>query len=89
MGPRINVAIGDVVMSFTGHIQNGLVVFDTPVSLPDGTRVTVTPEESNEASPEKIPTILERYKDIIGIAPGLPADMAENHDHYVHGTPKK
>jgi len=76
-------------MSFTGHIQNGLVVFDAPVSLPDGTRVTVTPQEPKEAAVEKVPTIFERYKDIIGIASDLPADFAENHDHYIHGTPKK
>jgi hypothetical protein len=24
-----------------------------------------------------------------GTAPGLPADMAEQHDHYIHGQPKK
>jgi hypothetical protein len=76
-------------MSFTGHIQNGFVVFDTPVSLPEGTRVTVTPQESKEVAVEKVPTIFERYKDIIGIASDLPGDFAENHDHYIHGTPKK
>jgi hypothetical protein len=26
---------------------------------------------------------------VIGIAKGLPADLAENHDHYLHGRPKK
>jgi hypothetical protein len=76
-------------MSFTGHIQNGSVVFDTPVSLPDGTRVTVTLQESSGTPVENVPTIFERYKDIIGIAEGLPEDFAENHDHYIHGTPKK
>lgn len=24
-----------------------------------------------------------------GTAEGLPDDMAENHDHYIHGTPKR
>jgi hypothetical protein len=24
-----------------------------------------------------------------GVAEGLPADMAENHDHYLHGVSKK
>jgi hypothetical protein len=32
-------------MSFTGHIQKGAAVLDAPVSLPDGTRVSVTPQE--------------------------------------------
>jgi hypothetical protein len=30
-------------MSFQGHIENGMVVFDEEVSLPDGTRVRVDP----------------------------------------------
>jgi hypothetical protein len=29
-------------MSFTGHIQNGVVVFDEAVQLPEGTLVQVT-----------------------------------------------
>jgi hypothetical protein len=28
-------------MSLTGHVQNGVVVFDTPNTLPDGTAVKV------------------------------------------------
>jgi hypothetical protein len=27
--------------------------------------------------------------EIAGTAQGLPADFARNHDHYVHGTPKR
>ncbi len=71
-------------MSFTGHVQNGLVVFDTPVSLPDGTLV-----EIHVRAEDKPLTHFEKYKDIIGAAEGLPEDFAENHDHYIHGTPKK
>ena len=29
-------------MEFPGHIQNGVVVFDDPASLPEGAAVTVT-----------------------------------------------
>ena len=32
------------------------------------------------------PTLPERFRDIVGTVPDLPSDMAENHDHYVHGT---
>jgi len=28
-------------MSFTGHVKNGVVVFDEPVALPEGTAVQV------------------------------------------------
>lgn len=71
-------------MTYRGHIQGNLVVLDDNVSLPDGTVVAVEPVEA-----VRMMTLAERYKDIIGIAPDLPPDMAENHDHYIHGTPKK
>jgi hypothetical protein len=31
----------------------------------------------------------ERYAAVIGKAEGLPSDAAENHDHYLYGSPKK
>ena len=30
-------------MSLPGHVQNGVVVFDAPVPLPDGTKVSISP----------------------------------------------
>lgn len=103
-------------MVFTGHVQNGSVVFDTPIPLPDGTPVRVeatapapAPAETSSAEekpktlaerwknldgvfvdlpPDSEPTFYDRYKDFIGAAE-LPEDAAENHDHYLYGTPKK
>jgi hypothetical protein len=71
-------------MSFQGHIENGVVVFDEPVALPEGAVVRV---ELADAAERK--TLAERFKNIIGTVHDLPADMADNHDHYIHGTPKK
>jgi hypothetical protein len=34
-------------------------------------------------------TLAKRLKNVIGSVEGLPPDFAENHDHYIHGTPKK
>jgi len=31
----------------------------------------------------------EALLEIAGTAEGLPPDFAENHDHYLHGAPKK
>jgi hypothetical protein len=31
----------------------------------------------------------EALLEIAGTAAGLPPDFAENHDHYLHGAPKK
>ena len=73
-------------MTMRGHVKNGGVVLDQPLGLPDGTdvEVDVRPVEAEDEGA----TLYERLKDVIGIAPGLPQDMAENHDHYIHGTPK-
>ena len=72
-------------MTVRGHIRDGAVVLDEPVKLPDGTSVEV--DVRALLSGDEGPTLYERLRDVIGIAPGLPTDMAENHDHYIHGTP--
>ena len=72
-------------MTLRGKVKNGMVVLDPPGRLPDGVVVEVRPLD--EATP--IPSLYERLKDVIGIAEGLPPDMAENHDHYIHGSPRQ
>ncbi len=66
-------------MSLEGHIENGVVVFNEPVSLPNGTPVRV-----EVVAPGK--TLAERFKSVIGAGVDLPEDMAKNHDHYLHGS---
>jgi hypothetical protein len=73
-------------MSFTRHVKEGVVVFDGLARPPEGAVVRV--EEVSAAKPEP-PTWGEVFKDLIGAADGLPEDMAENHDHYIHGSPKR
>lgn len=70
------------------------VVFDgevfrptEPVELPAGTEYRVTLEPRAEAGagpPESVRRILERSTDL-----GLPADLAAQHDHDLHGSPKR
>ncbi len=72
-------------MTYRGRVKNGVVILDPPASLAEGSEVQVIPTE-DQALP---PTWAEVFKDIIGKAEGLPADMALNHDHYLHGAPKK
>jgi hypothetical protein len=69
-------------MTYRGTFKNGVVVLDEPAPLADGTTVKV------EVEPDE-PTLYERLKEVIGTATGLPSDLAENHDHYLHGTPKR
>ena len=77
-------------MTYKGHIENGAVVFDEPVDLPEGARVRIdvcqTPLQSEQEYPSSLAETLAPYT---GKAVGLPEDAAENHDHYLLGTPKK
>lgn len=72
--------------TYLGEVRDGVVVFDgTPPALPTGTRVRIQPVERDIALAELSQILLE----FAGTAKGLPADMAEQHDHYIHGTPKR
>ena len=72
-------------MVLQGTLTNGVVVLDQPAQLPEGTRVAVVVEE--HAADDK-PTLLGLLK-LAGTAKDLPADFAAQHDHYIHGTPKR
>ena len=71
-------------MAYTGHVKNGVVVLDDPVTLPEGLEVRVEPAEAGEPR-----TLADRLRDVIGVSKGLPSDLARNHDHYLHGGPKR
>ncbi len=73
-------------MSISAIVENDTIKL--PVHVPDGTLVEITlPAES--AVTDDGPTLYDALKDIIGKAEGLPADFAAEHDHYIHGTPKR
>ncbi len=75
-------------MSLEGHIHNGVIVFDQPVSLPEGAkvRVEVLPEAASTI-PKK--SLLDRLQPFVGVLQHLPEDAAVNHDHYLYSSPKK
>jgi len=72
-------------MKYTGKVQGGVVVLQGSPPLKDGTVVAVEPVEA-PAAPSNLG---RRLKPFSGSAKGLPADMARNHDHYLHGRPRK
>jgi len=72
-------------MTYRGRVRNGVVVLEPPVDLPEGVEVEVHPVTAGADGR----TLYERLKDVVGIAQGLPADLAENHDHYIHGAAKR
>ncbi|MEX0718384.1 MAG: hypothetical protein WD066_17445 [Planctomycetaceae bacterium] len=72
-------------MTYHGRVENGVVVLDDPAALPEGTQVEVTPL----AATEKGEPLGKRLLKFAGTVEGLPRDMAEQHDHYIHGSPKR
>ena len=73
-------------MSITAIVENGTIKL--PISVPDGTRMEIT-LPSDRGTEEDDATLYETLKEIIGKAEGLPSDFAAEHDHYLHGTPKR
>ena len=79
-------------MVYRGHVQNGVIVVDDPVTLPEGLKVAIellsggaenSPPDDNDLS------LGQKLLKYAGKATGLPPDAAYNHDHYLYGTPKK
>lgn len=83
-------------MVIRGKVKKGKVQLAKPLPLPDGTEVEVRAVKKPAKKPVKKPkpkakpmSFAERYRSIIGIAKNLPRDFAEQHDHYLYGTPKR
>ena len=75
-------------MSITGTVENDSIKLPPGVHVPDGTEVEVFLPDGS-AMPEDQTTLYERMKDFIGCIKDGPEDLAAEHDHYAHGTPKR
>ena len=71
-------------MELEGVVHNGVIVPDDAMALPEGTRMRIIP-----APPDQPKPFGERFARFKGAASGLPANLAEQHDHYRLGTPKR
>ncbi len=73
-------------MTYRGHIKNGQIMLDEPTPLPEGSEVFI--EIRNAVVAGDSGTLWNKLQGIAGTVDG-PEDWAENHDHYIHGTPKR
>jgi len=78
------------MIQYRGTVRNGVVVLEEGVKLPEGTSVHVEcwPAATTKAGE------LESARDLLlrfagSLEGDYPEDFAENHDHYIHGTPKR
>lgn len=76
-------------MTYRGIVKNGVVVLKEGAELPDGTEVRVEPIVKRGGDVGEAPTLAEQFADVIGAVPELPSDMADQHDHYLHGAQKR
>lgn len=71
-------------MTLEGTVKNGTVILDRTEGVREGARVKVVVLDDESSEPT-----LASLLDLAGTVEGLPPDMARNHDHYLHGHPKK
>ena len=69
---------------WSGTVKNGVVVLDNGSPPPEGARVEVTLHSEAEKC-----GVGKRLLKHAGTVNDLPSDMADQHDHYIHGTPKR
>ncbi len=74
-------------MSITAIVENDTIKL--PMHVPDGTRVEITLPGEKDAGVEPAGNALAWMKEFAGCIDGLPEDFAAEHDHYIHGTPKR
>ena len=71
-------------MSYTGKVQNGVVILPPDVKLPEGAEVEVIPR----SIPRETNTFLDGMLKLAKPR-DWPEDFALNHGHYIKGHPKK
>ena len=74
---------------YLGEVRAGVIVLQDGSPLPEGARVQVTFLESGLDPEADLRQFWDGLLEFAGQATGLPPDLAENHDHYLHGRPKR
>jgi hypothetical protein len=73
-------------MEYKGIVRDGVVVLEAGCRFEEGDEVLVQALPGGPARAET-PTIWQNLQKYSGVLTDLPADMARNHDHYIHGGP--
>jgi hypothetical protein len=75
-------------MSIIVIVENDTIKL--PVHVPDGTRLEITlPGEAAVPTMQGASEVTDALLAISAQVKGLPADLAAQHDHYLHGQPKR
>lgn len=80
---------GGVYMSIVAKVENDCIRLPDGIHLADGTLVTVEPAPTVPSTPLQEDSFFSRCEKYFGAIKDGPSDLAENHDHYLYGLPKK
>lgn len=77
-------------MTYRGRVENGVIVLEPGAQLREGAdvRVELVTEPAADDS-EQVRQLRDGLLRFSGTVKGGPSDLARNHDHYLHGTPRK
>jgi hypothetical protein len=79
-------------MTYRGRVRNGVVVLEAGVCLREGMDVRVEPvgePETPAADSVEAGQLRQGLLSFSGVVKEGPPDLARNHDHYLHGTPRQ
>ena len=77
-------------LAYIGHVKNGAIVLDEPISLPDGAVATIEAASVvSRIGGDADTSFADRFAEVLGKADTLPGDAAENHDHYLCRAAKR
>ncbi len=80
-------------MTYRGTVRSGVVVLPAGVALPEGAEVVVTMPDASAPDPPAPPGLGDKLAELgrwaESLPTDLPPDLAANHDHYLHGLPKR
>lgn len=71
-------------MTFTAKVHQGTILLPPGIDLPEGSQVEVHAQAEAETRKKSRKGLLQFAGSIEGAA-----DFAAEHDHYIHGTPKR
>ena len=76
--------------TFIAHTDGKVLLPDEPVDLSAGARYHVSIAPVVEKEEEDSRSVWKLLLSMAGTAKGdYPTDLAKNHDHYLHGRPKR
>jgi len=72
-------------MVYRGHVENGVILADDPVELPEGSAVMFEIARAPEPAVDSALPFAERFSEVMEKAQSFPEDAAGNHDRYLYG----